>query len=165
MHMFMYVYILQFCSFKETQFAITQGTQNDKGITQVQLCYYCQMTRELHIDLISYTFCETKTLNLFKKSWHIHIVSACNTTRVKCKIWIQHILKVFMLHKNWRKQLSLKMKLNIMLTYLTQSETLNHDRFHQPRLVIRTFHRQGRCSRGGHLCNEHSEEKYSCSYK
>ena len=37
--------------------------------------------------------------------------------------------------------------------------------FHQPRLVIRTFHRQGRCSRGGHLCNEHSEEKYSCSYK
>ena len=38
-------------------------------------------------------------------------------------------------------------------------------KFHQPRLVIRTFHRQGRCSRGGHLCNEHSEEKYSCSYK
>ena len=37
--------------------------------------------------------------------------------------------------------------------------------FHRPRLVIRTFHRQGRCSRGGHLCNEHSEEKYSCSYK
>ena len=37
--------------------------------------------------------------------------------------------------------------------------------FHQPRLVVRTFHRQGRCSRGGHLCNEHSEEKYSCSYK
>ena len=37
--------------------------------------------------------------------------------------------------------------------------------FHQPRLVIRTFHHQGRCSRGGHLCNEHSEEKYSCSYK
>ena len=37
--------------------------------------------------------------------------------------------------------------------------------FHQPRLVIRTFHRQGRRSRGGHLCNEHSEEKYSCSYK
>ena len=37
--------------------------------------------------------------------------------------------------------------------------------FHQPRLVIRTFHRQGRCSRGGHLCNEHCEEKYSCSYK
>ena len=33
--------------------------------------------------------------------------------------------------------------------------------FHQPRLVIRTFHRQGRCSQGGHLCNEHSEEKYS----
>ena len=31
--------------------------------------------------------------------------------------------------------------------------------------MIRTFHRQGRCSRGGHLCNEHSEEKYSCSYK
>ena len=29
------------------------------------------------------------------------------------------------------------------------------DEFHQPRLVIRTFHRQGRCSRGGHLCNEH----------
>ena len=37
--------------------------------------------------------------------------------------------------------------------------------FHQPRLVIRTFDRQGRCSRWGHLCNEHSEEKYSCSYK
>ena len=37
--------------------------------------------------------------------------------------------------------------------------------FHQPWLVIRTFHRQGRCSRGGHLCNQHSEEKYSCSYK
>ena len=37
--------------------------------------------------------------------------------------------------------------------------------FHQPRLVIRTFHHQERCSRGGHLCNEHSEEKYSCSYK
>ena len=37
--------------------------------------------------------------------------------------------------------------------------------FHQPRLVIRTFHHQGRCSRGGHLSNEHSEEKYSCSYK
>ena len=37
--------------------------------------------------------------------------------------------------------------------------------FHQPWLVIRTFHRQGRCSRGGHICNEHSEEKYSCSYK
>ena len=37
--------------------------------------------------------------------------------------------------------------------------------FHQPWLVIRTFHRQGRCSRGGHLCNEHSEVKYSCSYK
>ena len=37
--------------------------------------------------------------------------------------------------------------------------------FHQPWLVIRTFQRQGRCSRGGHLCNEHSEEKYSCSYK
>ena len=36
--------------------------------------------------------------------------------------------------------------------------------FHQPRLVIRTFHRQGRCSRGGHLCNEHNEEKNSCSY-
>ena len=34
--------------------------------------------------------------------------------------------------------------------------------FHQPWLVISTFHRQGRCSRGGHLCNEHSEEKYSC---
>ena len=39
------------------------------------------------------------------------------------------------------------------------------EQFHQPRLVICTFHRQGRCSRGGHLCNEHSEEKYSCSYK
>ena len=38
-------------------------------------------------------------------------------------------------------------------------------KFHQPRLVIRTFHRLGHCSRGGHLCNEHSEEKYSCSYK
>ena len=37
--------------------------------------------------------------------------------------------------------------------------------FHQLRLVIPTFHRQGRCSRGGHLCYEHSEEKYSCSYK
>ena len=37
--------------------------------------------------------------------------------------------------------------------------------FHQPWLVIRTFHRQGRCSRGGHLCNEHNEEKYSCIYK
>ena len=37
--------------------------------------------------------------------------------------------------------------------------------FHQPWLVIRTFHHQGRCSRGGHLCNEHSEEKYSCIYK
>ena len=37
--------------------------------------------------------------------------------------------------------------------------------FHQPRLVIRTFHRQGRCSWGGHLYNEHSEEKYSCSYR
>ena len=38
-------------------------------------------------------------------------------------------------------------------------------KFHQPRLLIRTFHHQERCSRGGHLCNEHSEEKYSCSYK
>ena len=38
---------------------------------------------------------------------------------------------------------------------------ISHE-FHQPRLVIRTFHHQGRCSRGGHLCNEHSEEKYSC---
>ena len=37
--------------------------------------------------------------------------------------------------------------------------------FHQPRLVIRTFHHQGRSSRGGHLCNEHSEEKYLCSDK
>ena len=41
----------------------------------------------------------------------------------------------------------------------------SYRQFHQPRLVIRTFHHQGRCSRGGHLCNEHSEEKYSCSYK
>ena len=32
-------------------------------------------------------------------------------------------------------------------------------KFHQPRLVIRTFHHQGRCSRGGHLCNEHSPLK------
>ena len=38
-------------------------------------------------------------------------------------------------------------------------------KFHQPRSVICTFHRQGCCSRGGHLCNEHSEEKYSCTYK
>ena len=37
--------------------------------------------------------------------------------------------------------------------------------FHQPWLVIRTFHHQGRCSRGGHLCNKHNEEKYSSSYK
>ena len=42
---------------------------------------------------------------------------------------------------------------------------IDFSQFHQPRLVIRTFHRQGRCSRGGHLCNEHSKEKYSCSYK
>ena len=41
----------------------------------------------------------------------------------------------------------------------------NMSKCHQPRLVNSTFHRQGRCSRGGHLCNEHSEEKYSCSYK
>ena len=45
------------------------------------------------------------------------------------------------------------------------SKIVHVQQFHQPRLVIRTFHRQGRCSRGGHLCNEHSEEKYSCSYK
>ena len=46
-----------------------------------------------------------------------------------------------------------------------QQELSNAYKFHQPRLEIRTFHHQERCSRGGHLCNEHSEEKYSCSYK
>ena len=53
--------------------------------------------------------------------------------------------------------------LNNELIYIRDWLIIN--KFHQPRLVIRTFHRQGRCSRGGHLCNEHSEEKYSCSYK
>ena len=48
--------------------------------------------------------------------------------------------------------------------YCNRTGTISSE-FHQPRLVIRTFHRQGRCSRGGHLCNEHSEEKFSCSYK
>ena len=51
----------------------------------------------------------------------------------------------------------------ILLSYLYNENSWWE--FHQPRLVIRTFHHQGRCSRGGHLCNEHSEEEYSCSYK
>ena len=53
----------------------------------------------------------------------------------------------------------------MLVDYQSDFEEQTWVEFHQPRLVIRTFHRQGRCSRGGHLCNEHSEEKYSCSYK
>ena len=48
---------------------------------------------------------------------------------------------------------------------LLNGSAMKWKEFHQPWLVICTFHRQGCCSRGGHLCNEHSEEKYSCSYK
>ena len=53
----------------------------------------------------------------------------------------------------------------VMYIYVQRQPHWISIQFHQPRLVIRTFHRPGRCSRGGHLCNEHSEEKYSCSYK
>ena len=56
-------------------------------------------------------------------------------------------------------------RLHDMEDYMIWKTLIKLRQFHQPRLVIRTFHRQGRCSRGGHLCNEHSEEKYSCSYK
>ena len=52
-----------------------------------------------------------------------------------------------------------------MMVSLLTHICISDKKFHQPRLVIRTFYRQGRCSRGGHLCNEHCEEKYSCSYK
>ena len=51
------------------------------------------------------------------------------------------------------------------LFYKLRENRLTASKFHQPWLVIRTFHQQGRCSRGGHLCNKHSEEKYSSSYK
>ena len=53
----------------------------------------------------------------------------------------------------------------IPIVGVPQKGVKQRTQFHQPRLVIRTFHRQGRCSRGGHLCNEHNEETYSCSYK